>query len=666
MPAAAAGAGWLAGAPLSETEAYVNTQAVAPDGETLVAWSQKVGAEYRIEARDRQPGGSFGPAIPVSPAGGNAESPQVAFDAHGNALLVWRRAGLAEYSSRPAGGGFEKAQVLSAEGESVEALQVAFASSGEAVVLWMGATGTFPSVTERIETRARPAAGSSFGPAQQLEAIGPYNRTEFLNRLSPVPLAHDGHGNVLAVIEREEAKASVPEFSQFQIHLFSRPAGGSFGAGTLIASASGPFFPPHEVVASPGVAMNPNGDAIVTWQRRNTPEESSKIEARVTPAGGALGAPEVVSARKSSLEPQAALDAAGDATVAWVGEDPASKKQTVLEADRPAGGAFGPVQSVSDPTLETSGAPQFPTLAIGPGGEALLAWVRYQEPSRVEAATRPAGGTFEPQQPISPDGKSGAVTTPRLEFDESGDAVATWRSLFVVEWAAHDVTGPLLNGLSIPSGAVVGAPVAFSVSPLDAFSALGASTWSFGDGGSATGPIVSHTFSRPGTFTVGLTSADGLGNATSATGTITVTTPAAAAAPKLEHVVQSHSRWREGSALARLAQKAKTPVGTVFSFTVDQAARVTVSFTQPGKGRRVKGRCVGATRRNRHARPCTRTLARGSLSFAAHAGANRIFFQGRLSASRRLRPGTYTVLIVATNAAGQRSSTSRLRTTIVR
>lgn len=665
MPAAAAGAGWVPGSPLSEGEASSISQSVAPDGETIVVWNQQVGTEYRIEARVRPPGGPFGPVTPVSPAGGTADEPEVAFDARGNALLVWRRAGLAEYSSRPAGGSFEKAQVLSAEGESVEALHVTFTFSGEAVVLWSGLTGKFPSITDRIESTARPAGGSSFGPAQQLEAIGPYNPAEFLDRLFPVPLAHDGHGNVSAVIEREEAKTSTPESSQFQIRLFSRPAGGSFGAGALIASALGLFFPPHEVVASPGVAMNPNGDALVTWQRRNTPEESFKIEARLKPAGGALGAPEVVSTRKSSAEPQGALDAAGDATVAWVGEDPASKKQTVLEADRPTGGAFGAVQSVSDPTLETTAGPQSPTLAIGPGGEALIAWVRYQEPSRVEAATRPPGGTFGPQQPISPDGKSGAVTTPRLALDESGDAVASWRSSFVVEWAAHDVTGPLLNGLSIPSGAVVGVPVAFSVSPLDAFSALGTSTWSFGDGGSATGPIVSHTFSRPGTFAVGLTSADGLGNATAATGTITVTAPAATP-PKLEHVVQSHSRWREGSALARVARKAKAPVGTVFSFTLDQAARVTVSFTQPGKGRRVKGHCVAATGRNRHARSCTRTLARGTHSFAAHAGANRIFFQGRLSASRRLRPGTYTVLITATNAAGQRSSTSRLRTTIVR
>ena len=175
---------------------------------------------------------------------------------------------------------------------------------------------------------------------------------------------------------------------------------------------------------------------------------------------------------------------------------------------------------------------------------------------------------------------------------------------------------------------------------------------------------MSHVFTRPGTFAVGLSSADALGNATSATGSIAVS-PVATRPPKLEHLRQSNRRWREGSALARLAAKRRAPLGTAFAFTLDQAARVTLTFTQPARGRRVKGHCVAATRRNRKARRCTRVLSRGAISLAAHAGANEILFQGRLSGARKLRPGTYTVLVAAENAAGQRSSTSRLLTTVV-
>lgn len=665
-PPSSASPGWLPGAQLSGGEAFVASQAVGRDGETIVVWSQKIGTEYRIEARVRPPGGAFGAPTAVSPAGGTAESPQVAIDASGNALVVWHRAGYAESSSLPAGGSFEKAQVLSAEGESVEALQLTFGSGGEAVVLWSASTGTFPSFSGRLEACARPAGASAFGPAQPLETIGPYNPIESIDRLTPASLSHDAHGNVQAVVEREEARTSPTGPAQFEIQLFSRPSGGPFGAATAVASAATPSFPPNEVVASPGLAVDPNGDAMVTWQRRNTAEESTKIEARTMPAGGAFGSAQIVSSRKRSSEPQGALDAAGNATVTWVGEDPASKKQVVLEADRPAGGAFASPQSVSDPSLETGpNGPQSPVVGSSPNGETLIAWVRYPEPSRVEAAARPPGGIFGPQQPISPDGKSGTVEEPKLAFDDAGDAVAAWRSNFVVEWAAHDATAPLLGGLSIPASAVVGVPVAFSVSPFDTFSPLGATTWSFGDGAGATGTVVSHIFTRPGTFAIALSSADTLGNATSATGSIAVTA-AATRPPKLEHLRQSNRRWREGSALARLAAKRRAPLGTTFSFTLDQAARVTLTFAQPARGRSVKGHCVAATRRNRKAHRCTRVLSRGAISLAAHAGANKILFQGRLSSARKLRPGTYTVLVTAGNAAGQRSATSRLTTTVLR
>jgi hypothetical protein len=54
------------------------------------------------------------------------------------------------------------------------------------------------------------------------------------------------------------------------------------------------------------------------------------------------------------------------------------------------------------------------------------------------------------------------------------------------------------------------------------------------------------------------------------------------------------------------------------------------------------------------------------LSFAAHSAKNSVSFQGRLSNSKKLRPGTYTVVITATNAAAQRSASKRLTFTVVK
>jgi CSLREA domain-containing protein len=142
---------------------------------------------------------------------------------------------------------------------------------------------------------------------------------------------------------------------------------------------------------------------------------------------------------------------------------------------------------------------------------------------------------------------------------------------------------------------------------------------------------------------------------------------AAASAPVLTGVGESNRRWRVGARLASFARKAKRPpVGTRFSFTLNEAATVSFSFTQRVAGRKVRGKCVAQTTKNRHKPACKRTVVRGTLSFPAHVGTNRANFQGRISSTRKLKPGTYTVLITAKNSAGQRSSSARLSFTIVR
>lgn len=145
------------------------------------------------------------------------------------------------------------------------------------------------------------------------------------------------------------------------------------------------------------------------------------------------------------------------------------------------------------------------------------------------------------------------------------------------------------------------------------------------------------------------------------------TTPAASALarPVLSHVKQSRLVWREGSRLASFTRKHRPPVGTRFSFTLNAPARVTFVFTQQLAGRLAHGKCVAQSHVNRHKRACKRSVNAGLLSFAGHGGSNGASFQGRVSAVKRLKPGRYTVLITARNAAGA-SSTKRLSFTIAR
>jgi hypothetical protein len=124
------------------------------------------------------------------------------------------------------------------------------------------------------------------------------------------------------------------------------------------------------------------------------------------------------------------------------------------------------------------------------------------------------------------------------------------------------------------------------------------------------------------------------------------------------------STFRLGSLLPKFSRRA--PVGTTISFKLSEPARTTLTFAQPKTGRKVGRRCVATTRRNRRKSRCTIPNVRGTLTFNAHAGTNKVRFQGRLSRTRKLKPGRYTLTITATDSAGNRSRPKSTRFTIVR
>jgi hypothetical protein len=159
------------------------------------------------------------------------------------------------------------------------------------------------------------------------------------------------------------------------------------------------------------------------------------------------------------------------------------------------------------------------------------------------------------------------------------------------------------------------------------------------------------------------------GDGATSSSDVTFTTPASGGGgqvpPVLSRIRQSATRWLEGRLRARISARRRLPVGTTFRFELNEPATVTFSFTQSAAGRIVRGRCVAVTKRDARRRRCRRTVVRGTLSFAAHRGANTVRFQGVLARGRHLKPGTYTLAIAAALAGARRSAPSRLRFTIV-
>jgi hypothetical protein len=144
-----------------------------------------------------------------------------------------------------------------------------------------------------------------------------------------------------------------------------------------------------------------------------------------------------------------------------------------------------------------------------------------------------------------------------------------------------------------------------------------------------------------------------------------IATPVIATPPVVAGATESNRTWRESNRLATFTKK-KAPIGTTFSFRLNEQARVTFAFARKVPGRKVNGRCVTPVNKNKHKPKCTHTVAAGTLSFAGHSGTNKVSLQGRISRSKKLPLGRYTLRISATNAAGRNSNTQTLDFTIVK
>ena len=135
-------------------------------------------------------------------------------------------------------------------------------------------------------------------------------------------------------------------------------------------------------------------------------------------------------------------------------------------------------------------------------------------------------------------------------------------------------------------------------------------------------------------------------------------------APSIGAASVSPKTWRLGSALPKFSRRAH--VGTTIRFRLTQPATARLTFSQPKTGRKVRRRCRSLTRANRRKPKCTIPNVRGTLTFNAHVGTNRVRFQGRLSRSKKLKPGHYLLTIRATDSAGNRSAAKSTSFTIVR
>jgi hypothetical protein len=451
----------------------------------VAVWHRSVGAGLIVHAAVRPAGGAWQPAETLSPGG----FPRIAVDAAGNAVAIWGGSdgtnSIVQSSIRPAGGSWQPVQDLSLAGQGAFGPQVAMNAAGTAVAVWTRSNGTNLIVQARVRL-----AGGAWQPAEDLSALGQSATTP--------QVALSAAGDVVAVWNRSNGTNGI-------IQAAVRPAGGSWQLPALDLSASG------QSAMDPQVALDAAGNAVAVWQRPNG--ANSIVQAAARPVSGSwqLPALDLSAPGQSASNPHVGLDGAGNAVAVW---RRSNGMHAIVQARvRPPGGTWQPVDDLS-PLGYTALEPQ---VAVNEAGNAVAVWNRFVG-SVVQARVRPAGGAWEPVKDVT-NGQPGQAA--HVAADRAGNAAIAWYSPvgtdLIVRAASYDATSPELRNLRAPARGFARQRLSFSVDPFDTWSLTGQPVWNFGDGKTASGPTVTHTFVRRGTYTVTVTQADAVANETTVT-----------------------------------------------------------------------------------------------------------------------------------------------------
>ncbi|HEX4624357.1 MAG TPA: PKD domain-containing protein [Solirubrobacteraceae bacterium] len=237
--------------------------------------------------------------------------------------------------------------------------------------------------------------------------------------LSPTTFAEDGAElpNIAANPSGDSAVVWLDGSLSGTVRAIFRPAGGPIvGPTTLGTFDQNPSTAPSEAV----VAVNPAGDAVALW--RTIEAGHSIIQESFRPAGGDWGPQQALTpADEFNGFPQVQADGSGGFVAMWA--DGAASAQAVVSRAG-SDGQFGPPDPVSGGNV--TGA----NLAINADGDAAVAWI-FADPnlptSFAEVVTAPAGGSFGPEQQLSPTNLNAASAVPAVAPD--GRTTVVWTQL---------------------------------------------------------------------------------------------------------------------------------------------------------------------------------------------------------------------------------------------
>lgn len=664
-PGPATAAGWVTSPPLSPSDRVANFPqvTVTPSGERVIAWAQDQIDGFtgeNVSIRTALPGADFGPTQTIP---GDPSDLQMSTATDGTVAIAW-----VDLNSRS----LHVARQASGQSTFVDAKPFVAPNGETPLSVSIGWSGTDLFAAAEAEVLGGSGSGSvwvtklaagsndlavvpgadSGGSVEHRNNVNGQARVFFEN----VGLAADDSHVVVGWTRSSEDADD--QHGRAAVHYVLRAANAFTAPFTADSQISTGSFPPD---MRPAVAAG-GGHAYVAWTRDGSPtisyQELSNPVTKTIASGGAFSVDDL----------RTAADASGALTALWTTEPLNQDNESLFSTVVPAGGTPAPPRPVTPIGIER----QIGDLAVAPDGSALALAIDEFSGVRatgVEAAVRPQGGVFGAVDQVSgtqEDNPNAIFEHPPSAFIGGGRELALWSAADQtgalnqrIRLSEFDSTPPTLSAVSLPPSALTGQPVTMSAVAQDLLSTPSI-TWSFGDGSQASGAAVSHVFGSSGALTVTVTAHDSVGNTTSQTGVIAVSSPvrtpgADTTPPVVSALKASNPRFRVGRgatavvatarriAAARNKRAKAAPQGTVLRMRLSERATLVISLTRRGE----------------------RRSAATIVRFSATPGAAAIAITGRIGATV-LAPGSYTATVAAIDGAGNRSRPAAVKLTVVR
>ena len=373
------------------------------------------------------------------PMGQSIDDPEIATDAQGNAVAVWRRNGVVQAASRPAGGVWSAPDNLTNVPTASTANvvpRVAVGEQGNAVVTWIAAVqrGTTQDFDSVVRAVVRPAGGSWSVP----QDLSPSSGGDTAMRAGGARPAVDVQGNAVVVwLGVSNGVSAIKTADRAAGASPSEPRGGWSEPRTI--SATGQTFD------APQIAVGVRGDAVAVWV------VDGAIQAASRAAEGTWSLPQMLG--PGAGPPEVAVDARGGAVAVWrVGEKTVSavtRSAGAMATDLRGGWSLSVDLTVAA-TDAATGDERFvddPKVELDAQGNAVAVWAKRRvskatEPitfgtivsSVIETANRPAGASasgsregWSATQSLTPADSN--QLAPQLAMNAQGRAVSTWLRL---------------------------------------------------------------------------------------------------------------------------------------------------------------------------------------------------------------------------------------------